>query len=53
MNTRIKKKKFKERYHVDKLNRNVSIKRSADVNFVLIRRVLHRMDKALFEGWEE
>lgn len=50
MNTRQKKKLLKRRHHIDRLNRNVNIKRSLDVNYVLIRRVLREIDKAILGG---
>ena len=49
MTTRQKKKLLKRRYHIDRINRNINIKRTLDINYVLIRRVLREMD---LEGGE-
>ena len=53
MTTRQKKKLLKRRYHIDRIGRNINIKRTLDVNYVLIRRVLREMDKAILGGEEE
>ena len=50
MTTRQKKKLLKRRYHIDRINRNVNIKRSLDMNYVFIRRVLREIDKAILGG---
>ena len=50
MTTRRKKKLYKKRYHVDRIGKNVSIKRSLDASYVVTRRILKIFDKVILRG---
>lgn len=50
MTTRQKKKLYKKRYHVDRIGKNVSIKRSLDASYVVTRRILKTMEKVIMRG---
>lgn len=50
MTTRQKKKLYKKRYHVDRIGKDVNIKRSLDASYVVTRRILKVIEKAIMRG---